>query len=113
MTETIQNLPNDAPINYDFHCKLCGRETKCLYGHHLKPRKFRRRMEVTPKMKLCQDCTKMVHAIHNLHELAEVYNTEGKLKESFKLQGYINWVRNKPIGVVTHPKRAWLGGKYE
>jgi len=105
-------------------CELCKRDVQTLYGHHLVPRKFLRSKipkqyimkyqdDPNRKAKLCVDCNKIVHALHKLKELAKQYDTMEKLRKSPKIQAYVKWVRTRPVGVVTHPRRAWEGGKYE
>jgi hypothetical protein len=118
MTETAQNIPGEVPTDIrakknNGTCELCCRISCRFSKHHLKPRKLKKKKEIVKRAVLCPDCTKMVHALHNLEELAGTYNTIEKLKESSKLASYLRWVSNRPIGIVKHPKRSWLGGKYE
>jgi hypothetical protein len=112
-------------------CGLCEREVSRIHNHHLVPKKMMKKKSVKRKMQqgiymidtiteqpkffaLCVDCTKMVHALFSLKELANEYNTPEKLRKHPKIIEYVMWVRNKNEGVVKHPKRAWLGGgKYE
>jgi uncharacterized radical SAM superfamily protein len=102
-------------------CEICEREAK-LHPHHLIPRKYLRK-GILKKLKyeeihdveidICSDCEKTIHALFKLKELKESYNTLEKLKSEERMRKYIYWVKNKPVGVVIHIKRAWKGGKYE
>jgi hypothetical protein len=62
---------------------------------------------------MCVDCNKMVHALFKLKELATTYNTPARLLANPEIQKYVSWVRDKPEGIVKHPRRSWKGGKYE
>ena len=115
MTEIVQDIDGVRPENDINHksCELCGRIVEDFHRHHLIPRKLMNSGEKSATTKLCKDCTTMVHAMHTLRELAKNYDTIEKLKNSKKLQKYLRWIRDRPIGVVKHPKRSWQGGKYE
>jgi hypothetical protein len=102
-------------------CEICEREAE-LHPHHLIPRKYLKK-GVFKKMKweekynveidICSDCEKTIHALFKLRQLKEDYNTLGKLKNESRMKKYIEWVKDKPVGIITHAKRAWIGGKYE
>jgi hypothetical protein len=96
-------------------CELCNRDVQKLGNHHLVPRKLLKRMPVgaPSKSPMCVDCNKMVHALFRLKELATKYDTPAKLLAHPEIQNYVQWVRDKPEGIVKHPRRSWKGGKYE
>lgn len=102
-------------------CEICEREAE-LHPHHLIPqkllKKIRRKKGMIkllhpPTIQVCTDCEKTIHALFTLKQLANGYNTLEKLKNEKRMKKYIEWVRDKPVGIITHAKRAWNGGKYE
>lgn len=87
-------------------CQLCEREVECITKHHLVPKqkfnkKWRRVYKESSKkhweatIKVCVPCSKQIHALFTNKELAENYNTLGKLKANNNMQKLINWVRKK------------------
>jgi hypothetical protein len=104
-------------------CQICGREAE-LHPHHLIPQKIWKRImknkgwkkmlcPPAPVIQVCDDCEKTIHALFKLKELAKKFNTLEKLKNEERVKKYVLWVKNKPVGVVIHIKRAWKGGKYD
>lgn len=105
-------------------CSLCNRDVSKLHSHHLFPKKLMKsknpriyihKYGIAPNLRanLCTDCTKIVHSTHTLKELGSIYNTIEKLKRSPKIVKYLRWVHDRPEGVVTSPRRAFEGGKYD
>jgi uncharacterized protein YutE (UPF0331/DUF86 family) len=94
-------------------CQLCGRIVSRLTKHHLVPQKYRRRGDMHLTIDVCADCARMIHAMFKLSELKSKYNNFQRLRNSGRLRKYLRWVKDKPEGIVKHPKRAWRGGKYE
>lgn len=54
---------------------------------------------------ICRDCHKQIHILFNIKKLAkELYNVESLLKNN-EFSKYVEWVKNKPIGIVKKPKK--------
>lgn len=92
-------------------CQLCEREDN-LHRHHAKPKKFKKSL-VNNEMLFCRDCDKQVHALFRLKDLRDKYNTPDKLLAHPAIMKYVEWVKDKPLGIVKHPKRTWKGGPFE
>lgn len=69
-------------------CELCEREIETT-THHLTP-KDRKNSDTA---ELCKPCHKQVHAVFTNHELKYQYNTIKALKESERMQDFINWIQ--------------------
>lgn len=78
-------------------CELCNREIlpRDESNHHL-----------VPKMKggkngdivvLHEVCHKQIHTLLTEHQLANIYNTVGKLKDHRDIRRFIRWIGKKPI----------------
>jgi len=93
-------------------CRLCARVVSYITRHHLVPKKYKKQL-LNNKIYTCTDCAKMLHALFTLKELRDKYNTADKIREHTEFKKYLEWVKNKPEGIVKHPKRNWKGGKYE
>jgi len=97
-------------------CELCKRNVHIAQAHHAVPRKLLKKNKhkyPNTRIYMCVDCNKMVHALFPLKELAEKYNTLEELKSVNSIIKYIEWVKDKPEGIVKHPRRTWNGGRYE
>lgn len=71
-------------------CKLCSRKLPLEYitEHHLEPENRKN----SDTVNLCQPCHDQVHAVFTNNELKNSYNSIDALKESDRLQDYIDWI---------------------
>jgi hypothetical protein len=100
-----------AQVIPDGLCELCDRLAP-LTAHHKPPKLYvKRGLAKLQLMMLCDDCHRTVHSQFRAKELLRISKEELKTHE--RLKNYIEWVKRKPLGIVTHSKRCWKGGKYD
>ena len=85
-------------------CELCGREVRLLTQHHLIPRAEHKRKKKRDDMtrdflntviSICAPCHKNIHAVLTERELADDYNTAGKLLAHPMIAKFTAWVRKQ------------------
>lgn len=79
-------------------CALCGREIPpgAETKHHLVPRSMGG-SNGGNVVDLHNICHKQVHALFSRYDLATIYNTIGRLKQTKRIKKFLKWVENKPI----------------
>lgn len=74
-------------------CELCGREVEERTVHHLTPKDKGGAHKDTAL--LCRACHRQIHALFTNKELADHYDTLGKLKKQEQMQRFLKWIRRQ------------------
>lgn len=88
----------------DGHCPLCGRPMipgSSLNEHHLIPKSY----GGSEKFVIHKVCHSKIHSLFSEAELAFVYNSFEKLKESPDIQKFIKWIRKQDPEVIVPHRR--------
>ncbi|MFB6282489.1 MAG: hypothetical protein ABEK59_00950 [Halobacteria archaeon] len=80
-----------------FTCPVCRRvipveridDSAVVQEHHLIPEN----REESPTVELCRPFHKQVHNLFSNEELRERYDTVEKIRNSERIEGYVEWIR--------------------
>lgn len=82
------------------HCALCERYVNTTSKHHLTPKQKGGKYGAT--VPLCQPCHTTLHRTFSNKELADNFNNIPALRQSDRLQTYLNWIKVRPIEKITN-----------
>lgn len=85
-------------------CELCEKKVPSVSAHHLIPKQCGGKN--SPIILLCTNCHNQIHAIYTNRELSYKFNNIEKLKKQERLQGYLNFIKDKPGDVEIPVKRS-------
>ena len=76
------------------NCVICQRAPETLEKHHFEAG---RKKKSNDGIMVCHQCGDQLHLMFTNQELRTWYNTVEKILASPKIQGYIRWVKDKPV----------------
>ncbi|WP_137789875.1 HNH endonuclease [Bacillus sp. E(2018)] len=85
-------------------CELCRREPVELTVHHLIPKEEGGRFSETAD--LCVPCHKQIHFLFTNSELASLYSTVEKLRDTPELKKFLKWLRKQPASALPRMKKS-------
>ncbi|MCT7966485.1 HNH endonuclease [Laspinema sp. D1] len=74
-------------------CGLCQREMENLTVHHLIPKQ--KDGAKGPRVDICSDCHRQIHALFDNARLAKELNTVEKLQQEPQMQKFLAWVKKQ------------------
>lgn len=86
-------------------CPLCERSGESRFSkHHIIPRS----RGGTEVVMICCDCHRQIHIFFDNKELEKEYCTIDDLQTNEKFHKYLEWVKNKPIGVLKKTPKKFI-----